>query len=360
MIKSLMQGLTQKDMQAVVNQFNLKNWYYPTIMPLKENYTLDFKALETTIGLHVAADVVARGASIDLKTRPALQSVIGDIPKIAIKRTMDENELTKYDIALRMSEGDAKARELVRAWAEDSEYCFNGVAARLEYIALQGLSRGKVSFDADNNQGIVTEYNLDYKCPNKVGVSNPWSDQQKATPITDLRANIKALRKKGIYPKVAFMSIETFVVMAQTEEVIKQVAGFTRNALGISMVPSLEQVNGVLATFPDMYGVQIKVIDQDMLLEIDGIQKTVSPFVYGSVVLAENAVVGNTFWKAAIDDKVDSVATFARNGHTLVKKFAENEPLLEVTMGIAHAMPVWSTAKRAGMIDVTHDKWQIA
>ena len=40
MQRSLMIGITERDMQAVINTYDLKPYYYPTLFPLKENYTL--------------------------------------------------------------------------------------------------------------------------------------------------------------------------------------------------------------------------------------------------------------------------------------------------------------------------------
>ena len=88
-----MRGLVEKDMQAVVNSYDLKPYYYPTLFPLKETYTLTWKALETQVGLKIAADLVARGASVDKKTREAIARIQGDIPKIAVKRTKNDEEL---------------------------------------------------------------------------------------------------------------------------------------------------------------------------------------------------------------------------------------------------------------------------
>ena len=36
MIKTLMRGLVEKDMQAVINTYDLKPYYYHTLFPLKE------------------------------------------------------------------------------------------------------------------------------------------------------------------------------------------------------------------------------------------------------------------------------------------------------------------------------------
>ena len=46
MIATLMRGLVEKDMQAVINTYDLKPYYYPTLFPLKQTYTLTWKALE--------------------------------------------------------------------------------------------------------------------------------------------------------------------------------------------------------------------------------------------------------------------------------------------------------------------------
>lgn len=43
MIKTLMRGLVEKDMQAVINTYDLKPYYYPTLFPLKETYNLDME-----------------------------------------------------------------------------------------------------------------------------------------------------------------------------------------------------------------------------------------------------------------------------------------------------------------------------
>lgn len=36
MQKTLMEGLNEKDMQAVLHTFDLKPYYYPTLFPLRE------------------------------------------------------------------------------------------------------------------------------------------------------------------------------------------------------------------------------------------------------------------------------------------------------------------------------------
>ena len=113
MIQTLMVGLVEKDMQGVINTYDLKPYYYPSLFPLKQNYTLTWKALEAQTGLKIAADLVARGVSIDKKTREALSRIQGDIPKIAIKRTMNDEELDDYDVMVAMTSENPDLRALV-------------------------------------------------------------------------------------------------------------------------------------------------------------------------------------------------------------------------------------------------------
>ena len=124
---------------------------------------MTWKALETQVGLKIAGDLVARGASINKKTREAIARIQGDIPKVAIKRTKDENELNEYEIMVAMTSANPDLRALVEAWAEDTQFCWDGVAARLEWIALQSISLGKVTLTNENNNSVITEYDVDYQ-----------------------------------------------------------------------------------------------------------------------------------------------------------------------------------------------------
>ena len=79
-----MQGLTEKDMEAEIRTYDLKDYYYPTLFPLKETNTLTLKVLEAQAGLKIAADLTARGASIPRKTRESISRFQGDIHNITI------------------------------------------------------------------------------------------------------------------------------------------------------------------------------------------------------------------------------------------------------------------------------------
>lgn len=366
MIQTLMVGLVEKDMQAVINTYDLKPYYYPTLFPLKQNYTLTWKALEAQTGLKIAADLVARGVSIDKKTREALNRIQGDIPKIAIKRIKTDEELDEYDIMVAMTSNNPDLRALVEVWAEDTQYCWTGIAARLEWMALQQISLGKITLTADNNVSVLSEYDVDYEIPSaqKVGYqtgSASWATSNSAKPISkDFKGVVAAARAKGIYLKFAFMNVATFAKFADTDEVMKKCASYSAAALNLQDTPDLETVNKALSKLAYLYGLQIVVIDQDITIELaDGTRPySGNPFADDVVMFSESKQLGYTYWKTPADMKVKgSAAIKAMNGHTLIKKFAEEEPLTEVTMGIANAFPAWISSARTYLMDVTHSSW---
>lgn len=364
MQKSLMIGISEKDMGAIVNTYDLKDFYYPTLFPLKQNYTLSWKGLEAQVGLRIAGDLVARGATIDKKTREAIARLQGDIPKIAIKRTKDENELNEYDVMVAMTSQNPDLKALVEAWAEDTEYCWNGVGARLEWMALQTISKGKLTLSNDNNSSVVSEYDVDYQLDdgNKLGFqtgSASWSNTAAKPLSKDFKGVVKAAKAAGVSLKFAFMNLDTFSQFVETEEVIKLCASFASNALGLAQSPSLEQANTAMRGLAYLRGLQIVIIDQDITVELpNGDRKTGNPFEDNVVMFSETKVLGNTYWKEPADMKLQgSVALKVMNGHTCIKKYSTEEPIEEITVGLANAFPAWLSSQRSYLMATDSSTW---
>jgi hypothetical protein len=361
MQKTLMQGLNEKDMQAVINTYDLKPYYYPTLFPLTETPFLTWKMLEGQAGLKIAADLVSRGATIPKKTREAISRIQGDIPKIAISREKLEDELTEYDIMLAMASQNPDLRAIVEFWAEDTKYCWDGVAARAEWIALKQISLGKVAFTNANNHGVVTEYNVDYQMPSthKIGVNTSWATTASAKPITkDFPAAIKIGKLIGANYKFAFMNVATLEKLVAVDEVVKFCASYLQNAANLPYSPALQDVNSMLMRKVNFGGLQIVPVDQDITIELpDGSRTTGNPFEDDVVLFSESKILGKTHWKRPIDMNVKTEAIKAMNGHTMVQKYSNASPLKEVTEGIANLFPAWNLAGRSVLMQVNGTTW---
>lgn len=367
MQKTLMQGLTEKDMEAEIRTYDLKDYYYPTLFPLKETNTLTWKVLEAQAGLKIAADLTARGASIPRKTREAISRIQGDIPKITISREKLEDELTEYDIMVAMASSDEDLRNLVEFWAEDTKFCWDGVAARAEWIALKSIScGGKLKISNSNNATVVTEYDVDYQIPaeQKIGVATSYTTGTAGKPFTKDFPNALKIGRKlfGAKYKFAFMNVETFEKLAQQEEVYKRCATLVQNLTDTNDAPNLASVNAYLTKRTETFrGLQIVLIDQDITVELaDGTRITGNPFEDDVILFSESKVLGTTFWKKPIEAKKrpGSVAEKAMHGHTLVQKYSDDAtPVKEVTEGIANLFPAWKLAGRSVLMQINATTW---
>ena len=362
MQKSLMQGLNEKDMQAVVNTYDLRPYYYPTLFPLTETPFLTWKMLEGQSGLKIAADLVSRGATIPKKTREAISRIQGDIPKISISREKQEDELTEYDIMLAMASNNPDLKALVEFWAEDTQYVWTGVAARAEWMALKQISLGKLSFTNANNAGVITEYNVDYQIPTaqKIGANVIWTTVATAKPFSkDFPAAVAAGKALGATYKYAFMNTATLAKLVQTDEAIKLCASYLSNLSGMAQTPALADVNSMMLRRVAFNGLQIIEIDQDITIELaDGSRATGNPFEDDVVLFSESKVLGKTHWKRPIDmNLANSSAMKVMNGHTLIKKYSEESPVKEVTEGIANIFPAWNLAGRSVLLQTSATTW---
>ena len=365
MQKSLMVGLKEKDMAAVIRIYDRKDYNYPPLFPLKDTNFLDRQMLEAQSGLKIAADLVSRGATIPRKTREAISRIQGDIPKITISREKNEDELTEYDIMVAMSSNNPDLKALVEFWAEDTKFCWDGVAARAEWIALKQISLGKVTFTNSNNAAVVTEYDVDYLIPaeQKIGVATSYTTGVAGKPFTkDFPAALKLGKQLyGAKYKFAFMNVDTFEKLAAQEEVYKKCATFIQNATDTQDAPDLATVNAYLSKKKELFkGLQIIVIDQDITIELaDGSRVTENPFEDDVILFSESKVLGNTYWKKPIDAKAmpGSVAEKVMHGHTLVKKYSNESPVQEVTEGIANLFPAWNLAGRSVLMQVNATSW---
>lgn len=359
MRKSLMQGLNERDMQAVVNTLNLNDFYYSTLFPLQFTPTLTWKTLAGDKGVPVAADVIAYDSSAPIKTREVVKRLTGDIPKIDIKRVLGETKINEYNQLLSYANTDQGRLALVKFIYDDVDFCFRGVNARLEWLAIRALSTGKITLSKDNNHGIITETAVDFQVPttNKKGVAVVWSgaNADTAKPITNIRAVVKLARKAGKKLGFVIMNQTTFEVLAACKETIDFAASWVQQATGLTRLPSLEAVNTALKSesLP-----MIKIVESYISIEApDGTRTVVEPWEEGCVTFVSELAIGTTWHGPQAAESTDSPAIKTKRGHILIQKWGENEPVQEVTKGSANAFPSLNDPDAIWMLDTLHANW---
>ena len=359
---TLIDGFSQKDMQAIVNKMTLNDFYYPSLFPLKFNPTLTWQALQADTGIPVAADVVAYNSASPKKTRDIVTKLQGDIPKIEISREKLESDLNKYNQLLHYANTAEGARAIVEWVYEDIDFCWKGVNARLEWLALQAISLGKISLSKTNNAGIVTENVVDFLVPtaNKSGVAVTWTEGHSATgvPVTNIKAIVKAAKAAGYPVRYMLMDQDTFDVMCLQDSFIKFCATWVVKATSLQQSPTLAEANAALAAsgLPT-----IKIMDSYVSIELeDGSRTTVNPFTTGVVTFVPDLAVGNTYYSTLADEMVQgSAAIKAKRGPVLLKKYSEENPVKEITIGMANAFPVWASSQHSYLMYTLDTSWSL-
>ena len=354
MKSSLIQGLNEKDVKAVLNQITLNAFMFPTLFPFKFTPTLTFKTLAGEQGIPVMADVVSFNSSAPRKTRQVISKFQGDIPKIEIARIKEETDLNEYANLLHYANTTEGARALVEWIYEDVEFCFTGVNARLEWMALQALSTGKITLTKANNNAVVTKTDIDFLVPatHKKKVSTVWSAVNASTskPITDIKAIVKLAKAAGYPVKYMIMTPTTFDNLAISAETIAFCASWVVLATNLATLPSLASVNAALAGsgLPT-----IILADTYVTIETTaGARSSVNPWEEANVTFLPSLNCGNTYHAPLADELVtESAALKVKRNHVLIKKFSEEDPVVEVTKGLANAMPAWATSQLSYILD---------
>lgn len=356
---TLIQGLTSQMVQARLNTADAKPFLFGTHFPVKKVNGFIWRTLGNQLAKrNVAADIHTDNGTIVRKRRPLFESAKGDIPFISISREMTRSEIKEYQTELAFAQ-DEDATKLVQYWGDDVDFCFNGVQSELEYIAWALASNaGKLSFSTTNNATFANEFDLDYDVDDfqKQKTDTDWGNASSADVIGDLAKLVKLAKANNLNPKFAFVNLDELYRICSSEQVIKACASYIQNAVGIAQTPDLAAVNQMLGRQAWLNGLQLRVIDQTVTREFaDGTTTSRNPFADNRLILSEIERLGTTQYDVLQEN--NELILRAERAHTIVKKYGTTEPLSEVTIGQADAVPVFDTAYRNLYIKTDSQAW---
>ena len=361
MERSILKELTNVNVTAYVNrkreQF-LQNLYWQTFFPLKYTTQLTWESLAGSNGNPVMADVIEYNANAPLKTRRVVTKITGDIPKIAIKRQMDEKDYNDYNILNALAVGDSNRSALLDIVFNDIDFCYTGVMARTEYLAMQALSYGAIALTTSNNNGIVTEANCDFGIPagNKGAVTLAWSQASGATPLTDIRTVNDNARASGYNLSYMVMDRTAFGQLQANTQVQKEWA-VQRNTT-ITATPTQDDLTNLLRSrqLPE-------IVVVDSLLRFENNQhalSNVAAWKGGYVTFIPDLQVGNIMNAPIAEETSPAVAKKAllvKRDHVLISKWSELEPFGEYTKGQANAFPRFNDVNNIFILKVDATSW---
>jgi hypothetical protein len=346
MERSILKELTKVNVEAYVNrqreQF-LNKLYWQQFFPLKYTTQLTWESLAGSGGNPVMADVIEYNSSAPLKTRRTVTKTTGDIPKIAIKRQMDEKDMNDYNILKALSQGDTNRSALLDIVFDDINFCYSGVMARTEYLAMQALSYGAISLTTSNNNGIVTEVDCDFGIPagNKSGASVIWSNASGCDPMTDIATVQETARAAG-YPLGYICMDRTAVTQMLASTKVQDAYSVFQgvSARARKTAPTFDDLNNMLGAY--LYP-KIIIVDSQVKFESNAHALTsVAAWKTGYATFIPDVNVGNVLHGPIAEETAESVSKKSiqvKRDHVLISKWSELEPFGEFTKAQANAFP---------------------
>ena len=340
----LSESFNKANMEAYVNarreQF-LKRLFWQKFFPLKYTTQLTWESLTGSGGAPVMADVIEYNASAPLKTRRVVTKVTGDIPKIAIKRQMDEKDYNEYNTLKALARGEESRNALLDIVFNDIDFCYTGVMSRTEYLAMQALSYGIIALTTSNNNGIITEANVDFGIPaaNKGAVGLQWSQASGATPLDDIRTVVENQASSGYSYEYMVMD-KTALGQLQANTQVKEEFAVLRDTTFSSSQPTLAELNREMES-----RLLPKIIVVDSIARFENAEHAltnVPAWKGGYVTFIPQLNVGNILHGPIAEETSPSVskkAAMIKRDHILLSKWSELEPFGEFTKAQANAFP---------------------
>lgn len=342
MERSLLQMVNRTNMMARLNSKYVKPLYFPNFYGLKKVSTLEWNTLVGDQGAPVMADVISFDASAPQKSREVLRKLSGDIPKLALQRSMNEKDYNEYKRLQFECNNDVDKLALLNLAFKDQDFVYNGVRARTEWMGLQLLSRGGFALNASNNAGVVTVEFVGCGMPKenkRVSTAN-WSNANAANGLQDIVDTLEDASLRGRDIKFVVMHASDLILLCKQKSTSDTLKGWMNNTGKLTVTP--ESINMYLATLP----IPVRIVSVNSSVRYEDknhMRKTVSPWERGRVAFLEDKQVGKIqYAPIAAEDSptVREKALLVKKDFILISKWSETNPFKEWTMAEANAMPV--------------------
>lgn len=363
MERTLLKEIGNKELKAFINRAReawLKRMYWNIFFSLKFTTQLTWESLSGSGGSPVMADVVEYNGTVPIKDRRVITKTSGDIPKIGMKKIMDEKDYNDYLTMKARAMGDRNKSALLDLIFDDVEAAYTGALARTEFLCLQALSYGKLSLTNTNNNGIVTKADVDFGIPtaNKTAVGTIWATAASATPLANLNTKVKAARANGHKLNHIVMDGDTFDLMVATDEAKETFAAFRGVTSQANQFLMLQEINMFMTKhrLPP-----IQIVDSSVQHEGKNHAKTqLDPWKTGYVALVPELKVGNVMHGPIAAEEAKSLSKKVvsyKKDHVYISKFSNEEPFEEVTKSQANAFPVFNDVDSVYLLKTNGTSW---
>ena len=311
---------------------------------------------------YVAADYVALDSPLPLKKRGSISSANGKLPKIGIRRPMNENDINNLNIMegqLNAMENGSEAykrkkRQIIKKLADDPTFCAIGIDEKNEFSYLYGISNGIVLIEADENDeqntGIGMRVNYGYKAQNILHTA------EKDTCDGDdfQRVNDK-VNADGNTTAVAMISKSLLDKIRKTRWARELAADYKEQIYFDNTKLPVPSVKTFTEAFENEFGYGFIIVNRTILCEKNGKDTPVKPFNPNRVVFLPNtdkdgSLVYGTL--AEMTHPAENVNYSTIDDYKLISRLRVTEPTFaEITKGQAMVLPVIEDVDQVYVLD---------
>lgn len=302
---------------------------------LKREFSVDLK-WSSIRGKYssVMADVVSLDSELPLKKRDSLEKAEGEIPKLGMKKYLNEKQLSDIDT---MKAKGGLENQIVSKLFADAKACITGIYERLEFMFLQALSTGVTLIEDENNTGVGVRLDFQIPSSNVSGVAYKWRNPD-AKPLNDIERIIDLASSKGDTITHLLMSKSTSRRLRDNKQVKDAYAAYI-DANNVNQRITQSKLNEYLS---DEYGVEIVIIDRSVVVEKNGKRETIKPWKEDAVTFVTSLDLGSLMYGQLAEENhpAKQVDYEKADEFILVSKYHTNDPLREYTSSQANVCPV--------------------
>lgn len=298
----------------------------------------------------VAADVVALSSPLPIKSREAIETASGKLPKLGIQMNLGEQEMKNIDYLLSMP--NSNLNTIYEKVFKDTPIVITAIYERLEDMFLSGLSTGVAL--APRNEGTGIRISYGYKDANKFGVKIKWEgNSDTSTPLDDIQKVVdKAELEDGNKLRHLFADDNWLREFYKSKQVREQYA-FNMDFVG-NNIPVLD-FNKAASVVKNKWDIQLHRVARSIKTEVNGVKKNHNPWQKGVAVFACDDKLGSLVWTDVAEQnrRVNGVVYENADDFILVSKYSHNNPLEEITSSQAMVAPVIDNVDRIYVLDST-------
>lgn len=341
---SLEQALSSEELLVYSRNLAIPNNYlHDLLFPARETMDLTIDVVKNESRLPVMAQIAELGTQVKYGSREGIKGDRVSIPKIQRGRAMDEkmvrilltNQLRRDEFA-----------QLRSDQLNDAQYIVDGIRARKEWIAMQAVATGRVTYTEDD---VMVDVDFGYQSDQKPVLSGTdlWSDTTNSTPIQDIQQWVDTMGSKGIELKRAFTSRQIVSYLLQNLSIRKQYFGDPSGSANPPQL-SLNQLNTVFEALglPTIITYDTQARTENKGLTSGKVAYTTQRMApQNRFVMLPDGPLGNYLWAKTTEEMLAEIETETTgdNGIYVFRKVHEH-PIRVETIGANLAFPVFPYA----------------